>query len=81
MLQIILLSFVIAVLISLLVMLLAESIVSCHIKRIERQLAQVEDIRRALSEGASYEQLWDMPMPKKLRKQLVKRLGNPRYRS
>ena len=47
-------------------------------RRIRAQLEQVRKISDAVHSGATYEEIWDMPMPRKLRKQLVKRLGNPR---
>lgn len=50
-------------------------------RRIRAQLEQVRKISDAVHSGATYEEIWDMPMPRKLRKQLVKRLGKPRAES
>ena len=51
------------------------------LRKVRKHLEQVDRLQEALNEGASYEDIWNMPMPSQLRKQLVAKLGKPRDRS
>ena len=79
--QNIVLIFLLAIFFAILGTLLAEWVISLHIRYLQKSLRQVRDLQAAAQAGVPYSQLLAMPMPRKLRRQLIAKLGKPRAES